>query len=204
MQWLADFIRNFYEDMLRWCRKNPSWWLRAPLIAYFLYIFINHLLDPNYQSLFGALNLGIHELGHYLLCWAGEFLHAAGGTIWQCLAPIIAMYVFYRIPDFFAISFCFGWLSTNFYNVATYVADARRHNLILVTPGGGEAKHDWTYMLGRLGMLEWDDTFALILRIAAFISMIIFFVGGSWILYQCAKKPPPEPMDYESALGRKD
>ncbi len=201
MKTVLEFLKKIHKDAVEWCRGR-MWYVRLPLLVYFAWILVNHILDDQYSSLFGALNLGIHELGHPLFSYFGEFMHAAGGTILQCAAPVMSMFMFYRIRDYFAISVCFGWLSTNFFGVATYVADARAHVLPLITPGGGEAKHDWTYLLGRLGMLESDLTLAFLLRIAAFISMMVCFTAGGYLLWRMYKPPPEEAplLEYKSRM----
>jgi hypothetical protein len=202
MKRVLEFLKSMHEDVLKWCGEHRMWYVRLPFLLWFAYMLVNHLADPMYTSLFGGINLGIHELGHFVFMPFGEFLHAAGGTILQCAAPVIVMAGFYRMRDYFAITICFGWLSTNFFSVATYVADARALALPLVTPGGGPAKHDWNYLLGRMGMLHRDLTFAFMLRVAAVISMIICFIGGGYILYRMIKpyKEPPL-VEYKSRIS---
>ena len=157
-----------------------------------------------YQSLFGALNLGIHEAGHFIFAPFGEFLEILGGSLAQCLAPVIAMYLFYRRRDYFAIAICFGWLSTNFFGVATYAGDARSMALPLVTPGGGPAQHDWFNLLLRLDMLMWDKTLAFIFRCAAFVSMLVCLAGGAYLIYRMIKPvedKEPTSVEYKSKIS---
>jgi len=64
------------------------------------------------------------------------------------LAPVAAAAVFWRQRDWFGIAFCWAWLATNLFSVATYVADARAQQLHLVSPGAGsqdEIIHDWNF-----------------------------------------------------------
>ncbi len=65
-------------------------------MCWFAWVAWHHLADDQYNSLFGMLNLGIHELGHMLFRPAGEFLCIAGGTILQLLIPIISVFMFVR------------------------------------------------------------------------------------------------------------
>jgi hypothetical protein len=113
------------------------------------YIWLRHIQDNQFQSIFKGLNLGLHELGHFIFAPFGEFMHVAGGSIFQCLVPIIAMIMFRAQKDFFAIAIAFGWLSTNLYEVATYAGDAQAQQLNLVSPtaGGGDIIHDWNWLL---------------------------------------------------------
>ena len=156
---------------------------RGLLLLFFLIIWIRHLADPTFNSIFKGLNLGIHELGHYIFMPFGHFMHMAGGTIAQLAAPIVSVFMFYRQRDYFAIAACFGWLSTNFYDVALYVADARAMALPLVTPFGGEAIHDWHYLLGKLHILDWDSGLGRFSRALAFVSMAICLIYGGYLVY---------------------
>jgi len=111
----------------------------------------------------------------------------AGGTILQLAAPLASAIMFIRQPDYFALCFCGVWLSTNLYNVARYVEDARTQVLPLVTVGGGDAIHDWHYLLSRMNILSWDTTIATFIRIVAFISMWGSIAAGIWMLWLMAR-----------------
>jgi hypothetical protein len=187
------------DDAAAWA-SGRSWLVRLPLLLWFAYILVRHWGDPMYQSLFKGLNLGIHELGHPLFSFLGPFMTAAGGTILQCLAPVLSMGMFVRQRDYFAIAVCLAWLSTNFFDVATYAGDARSMSLPLVAPGGGggfiEDMHDWHNMLGRMGMLSWDGTIAFLFRAVATLSMLTALAGGGWLCWRMFKTrdemPPME------------
>src|SRR5512136_3057792 len=110
-----------YERVAGWARgKNWGWSL--PLLLVFVYIFFRHLTNPLYSSVIGALNLGIHELGHLVFGLLGEFPGVAGGTIFQIVIPIAGMFNFLRQEDYFSLTLCFGWLSTNLFEISRYVA----------------------------------------------------------------------------------
>jgi len=140
---------------------------------------------PLYQTIVKGLNLGIHELGHIVFAPFGEFMMFLGGSLLQCLVPVISVPMFYKQRDYYAIGISFGWLSTNLFDVATYVADARSRELMLVTPfGGGEAIHDWYWLLNRTNLLQYDHTLALLIRMAAVFSMLICLVWCGWLVVQ--------------------
>jgi len=111
----------------------------------------------------------------------------AGGSILQCLVPIISIFIFYRQRDFFAISISFGWLSTNLFYIATYIADSRSMSLPLVSPFGCEPLHDWNYILGKMGMLNYDTALASFIRLMAIVSMLICLVYGGWLVWLMLK-----------------
>lgn len=180
------FLFGLRDRVESWC-AGRSWAVRLPLLLWFAYILARHWSDPEYQSLFGPLNLGIHELGHFVFGWLGTFIGMAGGTLLQCLAPVLSMVMFFRQPDFFAVAVCLGWLSTNFFEVARYAEDARAMALPLVRPGGGEIVHDWNYLLEATGLLAWDRTIGFLFRAAGSAAMLAALAAGAWLLWRMAR-----------------
>lgn len=101
-----------FAEMRDWCRGK--WWFpRLAFMGWFVHLWVQLIQDPGHESVFFALNLGIHEAGHIIWSIFGEFMMFLGGSLTQCLAPVAAMVVFYRQSDYFGIAFSFGWLSTN-------------------------------------------------------------------------------------------
>jgi hypothetical protein len=182
-------LSGWRAQVEEWCAGRSAL-VRAPLLLWLAYVGIRHVADPLYTSLFGALNLGLHEGGHLLFGYLrGEFLAVAGGTVLQLAAPGMAAVMFLRQPDYFAITVCGAWLATNLYNVAAYMADARVQELPLVTVGDGECVicHDWAYMLGRVGLLSLDTTLAGLVRVVAFILMWSSLAAGGWMLWRMTR-----------------
>jgi hypothetical protein len=183
------FFNSVYSEAIEWCRGR-GWKWRLLLLIWFGYILYRHLSNPMYTSIIGGLNLGIHELGHMLFSFFGEFIGIAGGTIVQLLLPVFGVVNFYRQRDFFAIALCFGWLSTNLFNVSVYVSDARSMELPLVAVYGNEnTLHDWNYLLSKLGILQFDSSLAFLIKSCAVLAMLICFFLGGWLLLQMKKNP---------------
>jgi hypothetical protein len=152
-------------------------------------LWIHLTTDEPYRSLFDGINLGIHELGHFLFAPLGELLTAAGGTLTQCAAPVAAGFVFLRQRDYFGIAVAWCWLATNLWGVAIYAADALALELNLVAPGmgmvpasEGTISHDWEFMLGQLGWLQHCEAIATAFRVGALGSMGIGLAFGAWLL----------------------
>ncbi len=118
-----------------------------------------YLGNPDYPAIMGGINLAIHELGHVIFRPFGRFIMSAGGTILQCAAPVAALAVLLRQPDYYGLPVCLVWLGSNFFGVGRYAADARARELPLVTLGGSMDinSHDWYDMLNRIGLLTWDE-----------------------------------------------
>ena len=180
----------FIGDIKDWCHgKNWTW--RIGLLLFFIYLGVRYLVDPAYYSFFGGANLGVHELGHILFGFLGQFMAVAGGTITQLAAPIICAVMFWRQPDYFAISLAGVWLATNLYGVAVYVADAQNMELPLVSVGGGEVYHDWEYMLSTLNILYLNGQIAQAFRITALLLMWLSIAYGCWIVWLMIRSLKP-------------
>lgn len=181
---LPEWLQPYVDDAKEWCRGR-NWCPRLLLLIFFAYITVSHMRDPLCSDIFKGLNLAIHEMGHPIFHTFGEFPGVAGGSIFQCLVPLLSIIMFLRQRDYFAIAVCFGWLSTNLFDVATYAADARALQLPLVSPygGGEEIIHDWNYILDKLNMLQYDYIVAGWLRFFAVVSTLICLGVGSWLIY---------------------
>lgn len=188
MEW-RERLAEAKSSVEEWC-AGRAFAPRVPLLLWLGWVGVRHLADSDYTSLFGGLDLGIHEAGHLLFGILGvDFVAVAGGTLLQCAAPILAALMFVRQPDYYAAAFCGGWLSMNLYNVATYVADARELDLPLVSVGGGESEigHDWNYLLAELHLLPYDTTLAALLRVLAFALMWGSIALQAWMLWRMAR-----------------
>lgn len=175
-------------DMRDWC-NGRMWFLRVPLWLYLAYVGYHQFLNPiYYNSLFGGINLGIHEGGHLLFRIFGQFICVAGGTVAQLSAPIISMWLFLKQRDYFGIAVCLGWLSTNLIGVGVYMADAQDMQLPLVTVGGGSENqivgHDWRYLFTKLNLLEQDKSIGLLTRGLGSITMLVALLFGAWLIYE--------------------
>lgn len=186
---LREFVSGIRDSVEGWC-TGRLWYWRVPLLLLLAYFGVRHLADPQYQSFFGGINLGVHELGHVLMSWAGQWLCVAGGTLFQLAAPCAAGIVLARQSDFFGMTFCGAWLGDSLYGVATYMADARALELPLVTvgPEGGEVEHDWNFLLDSVGLLNCDTTIAGFVRLLAFLLMWSSIAAGVWMCWLMARQ----------------
>jgi hypothetical protein len=104
-------------------------------------------------TIIGWFDLMLHEAGHPIFgLFGSRWLMFAGGTLMQLLWPILCYGVFLRQSNPKSADFCIFWFGTNFIGIGPYIADARAQVLPLI--GGGE--HDWAYLLGSAGLLEYD------------------------------------------------
>ncbi|HZS03389.1 MAG TPA: hypothetical protein VFD58_00815 [Blastocatellia bacterium] len=189
---LAGHFSALRDDAGKWCRGRSFIW-RAPVLLYLAWECFQNFRDPFHGTIFGGITLAIHEMGHVIFSFAGEFIMVAGGSLMQLAAPLITAFLFLRQRDYFGISVAGAWLSLSLYNLAAYIGDAQAQVLPLVNIGGGEAEHDWYYLLSHLGLLRYDAGVAGLARLAGLAVMLASLVPGAWLCVTMARsKGEPE------------
>lgn len=139
-----------------------------------------HLRDPEAGGLFAGITFGVHELGHMVFAFLGEFMGIAGGSLNQVLIPLGAGALFYHYRDYFGISGAGAWLASSLLDLARYVADARSFDLDLVGLGE-DPQHDWAYLLGRFDILGYDTRIAAVIRAIALVCLLGTLLYGAWL-----------------------
>lgn len=179
-------MAGFFADAREWAAGR--WWQwRLLLLLFLAYDGTRHLKDPEAGGLFAGITFGVHEFGHLLFAFFGEFMTALGGSLNQLLIPVGAAVLFWYYRDYFGIAVAGTWLGSSMLDLARYVADARAQELDLV--GFGEdPQHDWTYILGRLHWLQYDLRIAGVLRALALLLLLASLGFGVWVLLQMATR----------------
>lgn len=102
------------------------------------------------------VDLVAHEAGHLFFSYFGQFIMIIGGTIGQLFVPVTITIYFIARQEFYSSSVTIFWTGQNMFNISVYLKDARAMELPLVTIGGGDAIHDWNYILSHIGFLNLD------------------------------------------------
>jgi hypothetical protein len=124
----------------------------------------------------------IHEGGHLLFRFFGEFLNVAGGTITQTGVPLLLAIYFVLRRQVQGTAFCTFFFFEQFLPIATYMADARAQQLPLLTVGDAEyVIHDWEYLFSKLGVLDHDTQIAQAVRVLGWIGMT---ATVAWMVYR--------------------
>ncbi|MCU0653117.1 MAG: hypothetical protein MUD10_02550 [Candidatus Pacebacteria bacterium] len=118
------------------------------LIATTAYFF-SAVVDRQGYGFFDNVDLAIHEAGHVIFSFGGEFVTVAGGTILQLLLPLVFVLYFWLRREIYSAAIVSLWLGQSFTNVARYAGDAQKMELPLL--GGGN--HDWNYLLLNTGLI---------------------------------------------------
>ena len=185
----GEMFDSARADAREWC-SGRLWQWRLPLLAYLAYGGFKHLGDEYYSTIFGGITFGIHELGHVLFSWAGQWLMVAAGSLCQVAAPIAATCALLRQRDWFGGCVTVAWLAFSLWNLATYVGDARAQELPLLGLTD-DPEHDWAYLLSSVSLLDADHALAFLIRGAAFLSWAASLVVGGWLLREMWRSNRP-------------
>jgi hypothetical protein len=159
----------------------PRWALLAWSAFYLLFLY-QAARGSGLLLLMDGVFVPIHEGGHLLFRFFGEFLSIAGGTLLQLGVPIALAIYFLFQRQAQGVAFCMFFFFEQFLPIATYMADARAQDLPLLTIGNGDyVIHDWNYLFSKLGVLPHDIQIAATVRFIGWIGMLS--VAG-WLVWR--------------------
>lgn len=95
---------------------------------------------------FQFIDLGVHEIGHWVTRGLGLSISIASGTLFQWAFPLIFAYSFLRRNDLFGFSFVGLWLSQNLLNSSHYCLSAVDSPRVIGRIGANDMLHDWVYL----------------------------------------------------------
>ncbi len=143
--------------MTKYYQTNNNFWKSfSPWIGtiVFLPVVVYYTLNGGRFTFIDYINLLIHEGGHGIFKIFGKFIYTLGGTLMQIIIPGMFV-VFYLIKKKrFGAQLFLVWLGENLINISVYAADAQARRLPLL--GGNRVYHDWNWLLGETGLLEYD------------------------------------------------
>jgi len=133
-------------------------------------------------TLLDNVHLPIHEGGHLLFGWFGQTLGLWGGTLLQLIVPALLAVSFAVRQELPGTTFCAFAFFHSLTGVATYMADALRQELPLVTVGApaDEAQHDWVRIFSSLGVLPHAIQIGNVTQLIAWTGMM-----GSVVWFAC-------------------
>ena len=120
------------------------------------------------------VNLLIHEGGHGIFKIFGKYIHAIGGTLAQILIPGMFVVFYFINKKKIPAQISLVWLGQNLINISIYASDARAQRLPLL--GGKKVYHDWTYLLGETGLLNFDKEVGIFFYSLAIITFLTALV----------------------------
>ncbi len=143
-----------------------AWWGRE---LYQQYRFAN-------ESVAHLIILPIHETGHMVFMAFGDLLHAAGGTIFHILFPVIFPGYFLKRGQRFAATVPLWFVGVSAIDVVTYIKDAPFGEMELI---GGE--HDWSFVLSELAQVHNAERIGnAVLHFGGLCLVAAFVLGLYW------------------------
>ena len=145
-----------------------------------------HLPEIN-ASIMHNVNLAFHEAGHMLFMFLGNFMMVLGGSLMQLIIPAAVMTAFlFKHENAFGGAVGLWWLGQSAMDLAPYVYDARSGQLLLIGGFIGQERpgaHDWTNLLGRLGMLDYAHALGTFTNFVGMTVMILALTWAGYLLY---------------------
>lgn len=183
------------DDIRDWA-WGRTWWWRAPVLYLAAVWSLPVLVSGQYGEgfpLFNFISFHVHEGGHvYASLLGSDWLTVAGGTLSEVLLPIGAAALMVRSRDWFGVAFCAMWLASTLGGVSIYMGDARALELDLVStapdPGAQVdddpfAGHDWRYLFGHAGLLNYDTRIAAATRAFAWGLWWASMAFSAWLFW---------------------
>jgi hypothetical protein len=147
-----------------------KWVPSVILLPITIYLVLNR---GNYGLIDNA-DLVIHEAGHLFFMFFGKFIYTAGGTLMQIIIPSLIIFYFFRNMYRLGVQIGMLWLGQNLINISVYAADAKIQKLPLL--GGHMVYHDWHYILGEIGLLDYSVEVGYFFVGLAIISFIVLLI----------------------------
>jgi len=148
------------------------------LSMYFLWI----AYDPMQGSFLDNVDLPIHETGHLLFRFLGEFMGIAGGSLFQVIFPAVFVGYFIWQRSYYSAAVVLLWVGQSILNVWVYASDAVVMQLVLTSgfTGSEGSFHDWNYLLTATGLINSTKTVAGIIR---FVGTVTIITAGAASIY---------------------
>jgi hypothetical protein len=161
-----ELSRIEWQPLARW--QFIGW------IAFYALLLLYLAAHFSGLTLLDNVHLVTHEAGHLLFSWLGETPELWGGTILQLLVPALLVAAFVVRRELAGTVFCAVAFFHSLTGVATYMIDALRRELPLVTVGApaDEAQHDWVRIFSSLGVLPHAIQIGHTVRMIAWLGLV--------------------------------
>jgi hypothetical protein len=144
----------------------------------------------------------VHETGHAIFGWAGEFWMLVMGSGTQIAFPLLLGTFFLVVRrDLLTGAVLLAWAGEACGDAATYIADAPYGTLPLLG-GGGEG--DWTRILGpdHLSRMALADEYARNVRLVGVALMLLAVAISAYGIWSVTRAPRTAPAVTRDRVAR--
>ena len=205
MNFQVETLKKKFLEQALYIKKSENPLQVFGEIAFFLFLifltfsfFNNRLSAQNPEGVdmpfLHIVNLVFHEAGHVLLIPFGIFMIKLGGTILQCLIPLVLLIYFLRERYNFSASVMLWWFGQNFLDIAPYIYDAKRLSLPLLggyTGRENPESHDWYWLLNRLGIRGYCESIGMFVEDFGFLLILLALTWSALLIYKRGVKEYP-------------
>jgi hypothetical protein len=179
---------------------GKTWYWYVPLWLFGAYVFYELFQFDMVRSQMPlvllvpySFDFVMHELAHLVAAFMPAVLTASAGSGSELLLGIGLVVAALWQRSYFAVLFCALWFALACQSAGQYMADAARQQLPLVSLGaalsGGEAKHDWHFVFGQLGLLPESEFIGNLLRGIGMLVAFAALVFTAWVIYRMSRAP---------------
>jgi hypothetical protein len=146
-------------------------------MVFYVILLGNALFEGHLFQWFDLVFIPIHEGGHLLFRFFGEWIMVAGGTFLQLFVPFALAVYFAFCRQVPGTTFCAFFFFEQFLPISVYMADARAQALPLLTVGDSDdVIHDWFYLFSHAVVLQHDTQIAGTFRFLGWLGMLATIV----------------------------
>jgi hypothetical protein len=172
-------------------------WFYLLLWLFFVYLFTQILgfsSNTNSNIVLGGMyfiEFGVHEVSHLVTAFLPPILCATAGSIGEVSFTVLMAVAAYRAKSYMALGFTLLWVMLAANSAGIYMADARAQQLQLVG-AGPDPKHDWNFVFGQLGWLDWDTFIGTFVRVMGDFAGVAALIIGILIVSSLFRQKPAE------------
>ena len=155
---------------------TKSDYLKSIVAIVILAYLVSCMRSPEDFHFISGVNLVIHEAGHTLCIFFGQFLYILGGSLTQVVLPLIFAGYFFLKRDIYSGGIILMWVGESVVEVSRYAADAVAMQLPLL--GGDSSIHDWNWLLSSAGLLAHTSIIATLIYVVG-VSVLIGGISAS-------------------------
>lgn len=150
---------------------------KAIFVIIITWYFVHCLRSLEDFHFIGGINLIIHEAGHSISFFLGQFIYVLGGSLFQVFIPLIFAIYFFIREDIYSSGIILLWVGESMIEVSRYAGDAILMQLPLL--GGDNVIHDWNWLLSYTNLLQHTSFIAS----AIYTVGVLIMIGGSMVAF---------------------